>query len=184
MAERHSTEVITAIPRLDETGRRPRVFMSPPGSFGTKEYNSWRAMLNRCFNPNTKYYERYGGRGITVCDQWRRSFATFLADVGKAPSPKHSIDRIDNDGNYEPGNCRWVTQAEQNKNRSQSILLEFYGKKMTIVEWSLISQVNEVAIRGRLRSGWEPKAAVWTPVQARTKRNRLSVARQELTPTP
>ena len=81
------------------------------------EYNIWAGMLARCRNPNTASYESYGGRGISVCDKWQNDFAEFYRDMGPRPSPKHSIDRIDSDGNYEPGNCRWATPDIQALNR-------------------------------------------------------------------
>lgn len=81
------------------------------------EYAVWAKMKDRCGNPSAKDYHRYGGRGIAVCQRWRDDFALFLADMGRRPSDQHSIDRIDNSGNYEPGNCKWSTVAEQNSNR-------------------------------------------------------------------
>lgn len=80
-------------------------------------YSTWRNMIRRCEDPGAVNYERYGGRGISICPRWRNSFADFLADVGERPSPGHEIDRIDNDGAYEPGNCRWVTRSENCSNR-------------------------------------------------------------------
>jgi hypothetical protein len=86
-------------------------------SKGVREYRIWSGMKARCKNPSAARWKRYGGRGITVCERWQNSFEAFLADMGPCPSPKHSIDRINNDGNYEVGNVRWATPSEQMKNR-------------------------------------------------------------------
>lgn len=87
------------------------------GMFDTPEYNAWRAMKSRCYNKNNKGYPLWGGRGIRVCDQWVNSFEQFHADMGMKPGPDYSIDRIDNDGDYTPDNCRWATLSEQNANK-------------------------------------------------------------------
>ncbi len=85
--------------------------------YTTSEYRAWAKMKDRCLNPDSRSFADYGGRGITVCDRWIDGFENFLDDMGPKPGPRLSIDRIDNDGNYEPGNCRWATQSQQNANR-------------------------------------------------------------------
>lgn len=86
------------------------------------EYRCWRHINIRCHNPNSKSYPRYGGRGITVCAQWRSDFSAFFAEMGPKPSPEHSIERVKNDKGYEPGNCIWATKTEQSRNRRSSKL--------------------------------------------------------------
>ena len=87
------------------------------GGKPSAEYRAWQAMKSRCNNTSDARYESYGGRGITVCDRWINSFDAFLTDIGRKPTPKHSLDRIDVNGNYEPANCRWATNAEQATNK-------------------------------------------------------------------
>lgn len=99
-----------------------------------KEYNSWSSMKQRCMYKKSHKYPRYGGRGIVICDRWVDSFDKFINDMGPKPSDKHTIDRIDNDGNYEPSNCRWITNKEQSINRGNTILVDIDGKKMTLIE--------------------------------------------------
>lgn len=104
-----------------ERNEKASVLRTKHGGRATPEYAAWSGMIHRCENPNFRQYADWGGRGIRVCARWRSSFADFLADVGPRPSPKHSIDRIDVNGNYEPGNVRWATAVEQNSNRRNSM---------------------------------------------------------------
>jgi hypothetical protein len=89
------------------------------GASGSVEHRTWKHIKMRCYNPKDISYKNYGGRGIIMCERWRHSAENFIADMGPKPSPKHSIDRINNDGNYEPSNCRWATRKQQNNNKRQ-----------------------------------------------------------------
>lgn len=103
----------------------------------SKEYAAWQAMINRCYKPkSTNHYHNYGGRGITICESWKSSFESFLKDMGRAPSQQHSIDRIDNNGNYEPHNCRWATKIEQANNKRDTIYINHNGCIKSISELS------------------------------------------------
>lgn len=106
------------------------------GKSKTREFRIWRGLRQRCSDPNSPDWHKYGGRGITVDPKWDNSFLAFLSDVGLAPSPKHSIDRINNDGNYEPANCRWATPKEQCNNKRTNRIIEYRGKRQTVTEWT------------------------------------------------
>lgn len=95
----------------------PRRWAHGDSSPETTEYRAWHSMISRCENPAVPKYKHYGARGIRVCDEWRKSYPAFLAHLGRKPSPDHSLDRIDNDGNYEPGNVKWSTREEQRNNQ-------------------------------------------------------------------
>ena len=137
------------------------------GKSQSPEYAVWRTMKDRCTNPNHISYANYGGRGITVCERWINSFVAFMEDMGPRQSAKHSIDRKNNDGNYEPGNCAWVTKLDQVNNARSNVLITFYGKTMTLTQWCHIAQINPGVVRNRLNSGWSEKKAFWTPVKSK-----------------
>ena len=121
------------------------------------EYFIWCAMWQRCTDPKIKKFERYGARGITICERWK-IFENFLADMGPRPSKEYSIDRVNNDGNYEPANCRWATRREQQRNRHMSRFVDFQGRKMTIAEAAEISGIKYETIRSRLARGLDEEA--------------------------
>lgn len=132
------------------------------------EYRTWAKMRRRCTVPGEPGYDRYGGRGIAVCERWAGSdsFPAFLADMGPRPSLQHSIERIDNDGDYTPENCRWATKTEQARNRRSSRLLTINGKTCTVAEWAEVSGTTQYNIIQRLNVlGWSPEDAVFKPVR-------------------
>lgn len=138
------------------------------GEAGSPEHMVWVSMIQRCINPSHRYWHLYGGRGITVCKQWRgpMGFQTFLRDMGHRPSQSHSIDRFpDNNGPYSPENCRWATRIEQARNRSTNCLITFRGHTLTIQEWSERSGIHKSVIQWRFRHGWSPQRTLTTPVR-------------------
>lgn len=132
----------------------------------TPEYKVWRDIKRRCLNPNVWNYSRYGGRGITIAPEWRDDYLAFLRDVGRRPSPIHSIERIDNDGDYEPGNVRWATRKEQARNRRSSRRLTFRGETRTMTEWAELLGLSVWALSKRLNAhGWSVEDALTKPVK-------------------
>lgn len=143
-------------------GRRSNKASVTHGMTETPEYEIWCGIKKRCLNQNSQFYKRYGGRGIAICDSWRDSFAAFYEFVGPRPSKSHTLDRINNDGNYEPGNVRWSTMKEQCRNRRSNCLIEVEGQVKTLVEWSEISGVSWGTIISRINRGWSPELAVFS----------------------
>jgi hypothetical protein len=137
------------------------------GANRTPEYDCWAHMIRRCYTPSTKHFENYGGRGITVCDRWRFSFENFLADLGPRPSAAHSLDRENNDGNYEPGNCRWATAKEQGNNTRRNLYLTFQGQTLTATQWAERLGLGRGVINGRIARGWSAEKTLTTPLDAR-----------------
>ncbi len=124
------------------------------------EYFPYVAMTSRCENPRDKSYARYGGRGIRVFPEWRASFVRFMADMGPRPSRKHTLNRIDNDGNYEPGNVEWASADRQSRNRSNTRILRSAGLEMCLKDWGERLGVTPQTIRRRLKLGWTIDDAV------------------------
>jgi len=119
----------------------------------SKEYKALRHIIQRCYNPNHKFFSYYGGRGIKVCDRWRYSFENFLEDMERAPSSRHSIDRIDNNGDYCPENCKWVTSKEQANNRRNNKYFEYEGNVQNFTQWKKELKVSYIFIYNRLENG-------------------------------
>jgi hypothetical protein len=114
-------------------------------------FKIWLGMIQRCENQNAPGFKNYGGRGIAVCDGWRKSFRDFAEDVGERPSASHSLDRINNAGNYEPGNCRWATQREQQSNTRRTRHVTINGETKTMAEWARVFGISRQAMFLRLK---------------------------------
>lgn len=134
------------------------------GMCGTREYDAWHTMIQRCNNPALKNYPNYGGRGIRVCERWTNGFAAFYEDMGDIPSAEHSLDRIDNNGNYEPSNCRWATRAEQDRNKRTNRYYDHDGRSMTLTEWSKELNVSPTSLKARLRKGMTIGEVISEPI--------------------
>ncbi len=130
------------------------------GMTHSTEFAIWNGARQRCRDPHSKDYPRYGGRGITVCEEWLHDFPAFLRDMGMRPSHDHSLDRIDNDGPYSKANCRWVTRHVQSNNRRNTRFLTLGDLTLPIVDWSRATGISAMAIRARLRAGWSMERAL------------------------
>ena len=139
--------------RNEVTNARNRAAAKHGGS-KTALFQVWGTMIGRCENPGATGYKLYGGRGIRVCARWRKDFAAFRDDMGPRPTPQHTLDRIDNDGNYTPSNCRWATWATQTRNRRSTVLLSFAGKTQCVTDWAKELGVPRMRLYDRLRNGW------------------------------
>lgn len=139
-------------------------------------YRTWSSMKSRCLNPNHKDYDHYGGKGVTICERWFR-FKNFLEDMGPKPSPKHTLDRIDSNGCYEPSNCRWASTVVQAQNTSRVKKIEINGEVKCFAEWCRQFQINKHTARQRMRVGWTAEAAITTPVR-KDGRSRRSSSRR------
>lgn len=129
----------------------------------TTELRIWMNMRNRCSSPTNPSYPDYGGRGIEVCERWN-DFGLFFADMGPRPSPAHTIDRKDNDGDYEPDNCRWATKIEQSRNKRSNVNVIFDGVEMCVTEAATLTGLNPSTILWRINAGW-PESELFAPLK-------------------
>lgn len=134
--------------RAEEAAKRALIHGHTTGNNYSKEWSSWHSMRQRCLNPRHPSYRYYGGRGITICARWS-NFEKFLADIGNRPSPSHSLDRINNNGNYTPKNCKWSDKKEQGRNRRTCVYLTHKGKTKTIAEWAAILGIDWSSMKHR-----------------------------------
>lgn len=132
-------------------------------------------MIARCHNPNHVSFHRYGGRGVAVCDRWRASFGDFIKDMGSPESDGLTIDRIENDRGYEPGNCRWVTNLVNARNRPGVHRITIDGVTKTLTEWAEQYGIRRRTANKRIERGMDPVAAVTAPLMTRSECQRLSV---------
>lgn len=142
-----------------------RVDMVKKGKHGQSRhplYHTWANMMLRCYKETDRGFHRYGGRGITVCDRWH-SLLAFIEDMGERPSPQHSIDRINNNGNYCPENCRWATKLEQAENRRTTILHTLNGESRSVPDWARQYNVPRHRVYQRLKYGWTLLDALTRP---------------------
>jgi len=134
-------------------------------------YQSWQAMRRRCYDEKLVGYPKYGGMGIQVCERWRNSFMDFLEDMGEPPE-KHTIDRIDGNGDYTPENCRWADIRTQSRNRKSNNLITFEGETLCMTAWAERLGVSRSLIKDRLRMGWSVEDAFRLPPIQRKGGNR------------
>lgn len=132
-----------------------------------KEWIVWQGVVNRCYRPRSSAYFRYGARGVTMCDAWRNSYECFLADMGRMPTPKHTIERINNELGYSPENCRWATRKEQANNRSTNHWLALNGEKKTCSQWSSVVGIPSLTLVARKARGWSDEKTLTTPLTRR-----------------
>jgi hypothetical protein len=150
---------------LPRRGKTPTKYDPDRTTREIPEYEVWSSMLKRCYTPSSSHYDEYGGRGITVCTEWCDSFEAFLAYVGRRPSAAHSIDRIEVNGHYEPGNVRWATKVQQMRNTRRTHWITHEGKRLSMAEWAERVGLPAHVIKLRLRRGWSVRDALFKPLR-------------------
>lgn len=141
------------------------------------EFNIWKLMIYRCEVPRSKDYKHYGGRGIQICERWRNSYSAFLADMGRRPHPSLTLERIDNNGNYEPGNCKWATRKEQHRNTRNNRQVSYMGRTQPLSAWAEEYGLNWYQLGYRLNAGWSVGRALSEPLHMQNS-SRFRATRQ------
>lgn len=150
-------------------GRREKTILrnTTHGRARSPEHRAWCAMKKRCYNQNDPRYKDWGGRGVIVCDKWRNSFESFLSDMGSRPSNKHSVDRIDVNGNYEPENCRWATSDIQATNTRRNVKLTIGVDTRCLSEWAREAGVHPATFANRVEANWSEDDLLLPPTKAK-----------------
>ena len=154
--------------KIEETIKRSTIH----GKRHTPEFTIWVDMRRRCNSQTNLAYHNYGGRGITVCDTWDSSFAAFYEDMGPRPTPKHTLDRIDNMQGYNPENCQWATRYTQSRNKRSTIMLTLNDITQCAEDWAVQLGIKPATLRKRIRDGWSHQDALTIPTGISNNHNR------------
>ncbi len=134
----------------------------------SSEYKAWESMKARCLYEKSKFYYKYGGRGITICDKWM-DFKNFYRDMGNKPDEKYSLERIDVNGNYEPSNCRWATRREQDRNKTNTVYINYNGEKWVLMDLAKKFNIHQQTLKQRVISGMTAEEAISKPIKYNRK---------------
>jgi hypothetical protein len=133
-------------------------------------YSTWKGLKSRCYTPGSDHYQNYGGRGIRVCERWLNSFSDFVSDLGAKPSPVHTLEREDNNGNYEPSNVVWATRKQQMRNTRRNKWLTYNDKTMVLEDWAKFIGISVTGLYGRIyKDYWSIEKALSTPLLSRSE---------------
>lgn len=144
------------------------------GMSHSSEHNIWWAMVQRCYNPKDQAFSRYGGRGITICNEWRTDFMAFFNHIGPRPSKNYSIERVNNNKGYKPGNVKWGTRIEQSNNKRDNHPITFNGQTKNLTQWARSAGINKKTLFNRINTlNWPIEKALTQPVQSKRLKHPL-----------
>ena len=166
MKASHEIASSYAVKAIEKKGKaldkyRTHTLLKP--SRKTTLYSAWKHMIDRCYNPKNISHKWYKEKNILVCDRWKDSFKFFVDDMGQKPTPKHSLDRINNTESYSPSNCRWATKEQQANNVSSNRRLQYNGELRTVTEWSKAYSIGKTTLLARINRGWSVERSLLTP---------------------